>query len=351
MKSSSFNLLSSTAANIWHAQDGLQSYEWWYFDAISDDNKDAIVVIFLDNFLFSPRYNQAVRGMKNSSDRFPAVAFFYYRNRQPIYRAISEFSREDFKVDNEKLACQIGESRFSFEQTPYGAVYFVEVNAKLYNRDLLKANFEWISVESDLLPERHFERNSHNWNLVVARADVTGKVKILGENGSVKSIVDFRGTGYHDHNADSRWLPGVVNKWYWGRAHFIDSTVVFYHYEEFDLEPVTKLILVKNGCAEILDAEVQVVGRGLSLLSGLYPRKLVFFTPEGIRLSVTQKVIDASFFYLRFLSEAVVEYPDYKRHKTLAISECLIPKRLRKGYFDRFIDMRISKKGRPASLP
>ncbi len=30
------------------------AYEWWYFDAVSDDGRDALVIIFLSNFIFSP---------------------------------------------------------------------------------------------------------------------------------------------------------------------------------------------------------------------------------------------------------------------------------------------------------
>ena len=33
--------------------------EWWYFDALSDDCRDALVIIFFSNFIFSPRYNRA----------------------------------------------------------------------------------------------------------------------------------------------------------------------------------------------------------------------------------------------------------------------------------------------------
>ena len=52
-----FVFSSSVAADVWHPQKNPKAYEWWYFDALSDDGREAIVIIFLDNFIYSPRYN------------------------------------------------------------------------------------------------------------------------------------------------------------------------------------------------------------------------------------------------------------------------------------------------------
>jgi hypothetical protein len=58
-----FSFSSSVAADVWHPKKSASAYEWWYFDALSDDASEAIVIIFLDNFVFSPRYN--TREFKN----------------------------------------------------------------------------------------------------------------------------------------------------------------------------------------------------------------------------------------------------------------------------------------------
>ena len=41
--------------------------EWWYFDALSEDGRDAVVIIFLDNFIFSPRYNSQTKRVPPSA--------------------------------------------------------------------------------------------------------------------------------------------------------------------------------------------------------------------------------------------------------------------------------------------
>ncbi len=350
-----FNLLSSTIANAWHEQNSPQAYEWWYFDAISDDGREAVVIIFLDNFVFSPRYNEAVRKMKKGiqiSDRFPAVAFFYYRDGKPLYRSINEYTNAEFRADTEKPYCQIGNSKFSFECAPYGSGYLIDVETNAYGNRKLKARFEWLSVESDLMPEKRQFSVAHNWNLVVARADVTGKIQIFDEKGKLEQKINFRGTGYHDHNADTRWMPETVEYWHWGRAHFSDSTTVFYHYKEFDqAKPMTKLILVRKNSIQVLDAHLDSSRFRMNSFGLTYASQLTFSSQEGFSLSVRQRVADASFFYLRFWSEAEIKYPNGQSHIVPAISEYLFPKRLRKSWFDKLIDMRIGRCGKSASLP
>ena len=68
-----FSYSSSIAADVWHPKRDARGYEWWYFDALSDDGREAIVVIFLDNFIFSPRYNKSVKsresGVKSQTEK------------------------------------------------------------------------------------------------------------------------------------------------------------------------------------------------------------------------------------------------------------------------------------------
>jgi carotenoid 1,2-hydratase len=350
-----FNLLSSTIANVWHPQEKQEAYEWWYFDAISDSERDALVVIFMDNFIFSPRYNQPLRKKQNLSanTRFPAVAFFFYKDGKVLYRAINEFSEDEFQASVEKPFCRIGPSEFHFDCTPYGSGYLVKVNAQLAKNKRLEANLEWLSVESDLLPKKtDFIASAHNWNLVAARSDVTGKIKVFNRNGKLENTINFRGTGYHDHNADSRWMPEAIQDWYWGRVHFSDSTVVFYHYKEFNTEkPITKLVVIRNSSVKILDAETKKKKFRMNRYGLSYWQELNF-SNEELELSVNQyKVLDGSFFYLRFLSEARVRFSDGLSHVEKAISEHLSAKKLKRGWFDRLIDMRIGKNGKGAFLP
>jgi len=344
-----FSFTSSIAADVWSPKPNAKAYEWWYFDALSDDGRDAVVIIFLDNFIFSPRYNR-----NKSETSVPAVAFTYYRDGVPVYRAINEFDKTEFIASATEPSCRIGENFFRYESAPYGSGYFISIDAKLRKNFRLEAQFEWVNIECDFTPQNNIEsNNAHIWNLVVPRADVSGRIHVKDENGKEKNILHFRGTGYHDHNYDNRWLPETVQDWQWGRAHFTDSTAVFYRYCECgETADVTKLFTIRNGELRPRDAvyDEQLMSRDIFGIK--YPQRMTFTTEDNIRLRVKQtKIIDSSFFYLRFLSEMTLTLRDGKPRKSIGITEYLNPKALKYRWLDWLVSMRIGRNGKGSFLP
>lgn len=215
-----FAFSSNVAADVWHPQKDSKAYEWWYFDALSDDGSEAVVIVFLDNFIYSPRYNDTrVRGAK-----FPAVSITYYREGKAVYRAVNEYPESEFSASQDRPECRIGKCSFTFETAAYGSGYLVNVNMALSGDRRLEGKFEWLSIESDFACEgTAFRESSHCWNMAVPRADVTGKIEVKNKLGETIDLRRFRGTGYHDHNLDNRWLAKTVRDWHWGRAHFADA--------------------------------------------------------------------------------------------------------------------------------
>ncbi len=176
---------------------------------------------------------------------FPAIAFTYYRDGKPLYRGINEFASDEFESDSQKPFCKIKDNIFQVETTPYGSRYLLNISLNLSGNLMLKGTFEWLLVENNFLPNRKIVENvSHNWNLVSPRCDVTGKFEILSKDNKLRDLRQFRGSGYHDHNFDNRWLPETVEHWQWGRAHFADATAVFYRYQEIDQAAATNKLFV-----------------------------------------------------------------------------------------------------------
>ena len=260
---------------------------------------------------------------------------------------------EDFKADENFPECKIGENFFKFEDAPYGSGYLISINAKLSKNRHLEANFEWVSIESDFLPDKKINPNgAHSWNLVTPRSDVTGKITVTDNNGKSLDIVNFRGTGYHDHNLDNRWLPETVKDWQWGRAHFSDTTAVFYRYKECnESKPVTKLFVVRDGELCERDAEYEEQTHARDIFGIKYPSRLRIDSKDNMRLRIKPiKVIDSSFFYLRFLSEMTLTLRDGKPRKTIGITEHLVPKALKYRWLDWLTDMRIGRSGKGSFL-
>ena len=118
---------------------------------------------------------------------------------------------------------------------------------------------------------------------------MTGKISIATKREKSLIVVNFRGTGYHDHNFDNRWLPDTVSEWQWGRAHFPDSTAVFYRYKEIgESEPTTKLFTVRDGKLRDRDAIYEEQNFRRDKFGIKYPTRLRFLTEDNVRLRVKQ---------------------------------------------------------------
>lgn len=367
-----FSFTSSIAADVWSPKPNTKAYQWWYFDALSDDGRDAVVIMFLDNYIFSPRYNRRKGEDEQRSNRenienslisktnaeqlpksnVPAVAFTYYRDGKPLYRAINEFNEREFDASENKPSCNIGENYFRFESAPYGSGYFISIKSKLKKDCCLEAQLEWVVIESDFLPHNAINsKDSHVWNLAVSRADVSGKISINDAQGKELNVLQFRGTGYHDNNYDGRGMPENVQNWQWGRAHFNDVTAVFYRYKELDNIGTTKLLTIRDSELRIRDAEYEEQQFARDIFGIKYPQRLTFLTDDNIRLRVKQtKIIESSFYYLRFLSEMTLTLRDGKPRKSVGITEYLNPKALKYRWLDWLVSMRIGRKGKEAFL-
>ena len=347
-----FAFASSVEDDVWHPRKDAKSYEWWYFDALSDDGTDAVVIVFLDNFVYSPRYNAAAS--QSRSARFPAVSFTYFSGGRAVYRTVQEFNEADFSSSSVLPKCRIGESSFTFDSAEYGSGYLVTISGALPGGRRLVANLEWLSIESDLSPQSLPPgETGHFWNMVAPRSDVTGRITVFDRRSKIVDERHFRGTGYHDHNLDNRWLQKTVREWHWGRGHFADATAVFYRYCEVgDLSPSTKLYVIKNGdlTDRIVDYDEQNYARNKFGIR--YPTRLRLISEDNVRLRVKPfKIIDASFYYLRFLSEITLTLRDGVPRKTTGITEFLAPKTLKYRWLNWLSDIRTGKNGKPPLMP
>lgn len=346
-----FVFTSSVAAEKWHPRKDPKAYEWWYFDALSDDGREAIVIVFLDNFVYSPRYNDPAENNGSVVPKehlgFPAVSFTYFADGKIVYRAEREFPAEEFFPGETELKCRIGNCGFRFEKASYGSGFLVSVDLPLAKGRHLRANLEWLSVESDLAPPPAcFDDTAHCWNMAVPRSDVSGKITVQDDRKRTTDVRSFRGTGYHDHNLDNRWLAKTVSEWHWGRAHFADSTVVFCRYAEVgDEHPRTHLMLIRGGELVRLDAVVEELGHARDRLGIRYPTRFRAVTERGIILEThVKKVIDSSFHHLRFLSTMELD-ANGQKHSTTGITEFIAPRALKRRWFSWLSTLRSGKNG------
>ena len=346
---------SSLQDNTWHPRKDEKAYEWWYFDALSDDGSEGLIIVFQDNFIYSPSYNRQetddslLQLVERPAGRYPAVSFTYFRKGRLRYRFLTEFPEEAFAANEKASECKIGNCSFKFESAPYGSGYTVSINGLMRGNRRIEAHFEWLLIESDLANDRFcYYESAHCWNLVAPRADVTGRITVFDRSGRTTEVRHFRGTGYHDHHMDNRWLAKTIDRWHWGRAHFADASVVFCRYCEIgDNAPGTKMLLVRNGELQDVRVEYEEQDYARDSLGIRYPTKLELTSEDGMRLLVKPiATVDSSFFYLRFLSEMTLTLPDEVPRMTIGISEYISTRSLNYKVVNWLYDFRTGRGGR-----
>lgn len=371
-----FRALSSIREDVWHSEKKAGAYEWWYFDAVSDDGRETLVVIFLDGFIFSPRYNRAVKeymagshgvhdGNAPQPGDFPALAVSLYRDGRLAWRAINEYEPNEFVAETSRPACRIGSNSFELDTATGENVYRLQLDCSLRGKRKLQASLAWTVEDGDFTSgdeadARGGVTSAHEWNLVAPRCRVKGTINIVEPNGG-RNEREWAGTGYHDHNLDTRWMPATIAEWQWGRAHFADATAIFYRYREQENACITtRLYVVRGGELKMYEPQF-VASKWRRHFFGLrYPRAIQISADadDGAQPSLRptlrikqHSIVDSSFFYLRFTGEAQLDLGDGRLRLAVVVAEQLAPRALQWRGLWWLTGLRIGRRDRASFLP
>lgn len=193
-------------------------YAWWYLDAVSDDERFAVVVIALLGNPFSPFYASArSRGTADPLD-FVAVNVALYGPTSSSW-ALTERRAPT----REAALLAIGPSSMRWDGSAW-VVEIDEVCAPLPRR--LKGR---IVVHPELLGQggRALDaRGAHLWWTVAPRARVEARFS--------HPDVCFAGPGYLDANAGVEPLEAAFSSWNWSRIATERGAAVSYDVERLD---------------------------------------------------------------------------------------------------------------------
>ncbi|MDH3528886.1 MAG: hypothetical protein OEQ28_04925 [Acidobacteriota bacterium] len=341
-QSSGLRYFSSLARDTWGGNKSPGDYEWWYFDALSDDGSEVVLITFLDNYLNSPIYNQNCEDVSGEfpvpdTTSVPAVAFAYFKDGTPVYHAVAPYDTEEFEASTEDPYCRIGTSSFEHRSVAYGSGYAITIAVPLSRGRRLRATFEWLSIESDLMPHVASTPKTQFWNLVAPRSDVSGRITVIDKRGR-RTKHKFRGTGYHDHNLYTKQSPLKIEDWFWGRAHFPLATAIYYRYRDIETDHTDcKLLLVRDGRIDSFDTRFKIEGDEKRTRFGIrYPNNLTI-SGDGVELRVRKSsVLDSTMSYLRLLSEMSLREDDRSDH-SFGISEYLPAAPLKNSLINRLL--------------
>jgi carotenoid 1,2-hydratase len=199
------------------------AYQWWYFDATSDDEQHSLVVIIFVGSVFSPWYfSRLAKGEPARPSEHCAVNFALTSKRTGASRWIfSEYDR--FDGDLSRGLC-IGRSALTKRSDGAYELSLAD-RPPTYALPLgLEGRVVFTSDGPTAVPQEGpfvLDRaGAHRWAPVAPRCRV--EVDLRSPN------VRFSGSGYHDVNHGDEPLGAAFARWHWARSHERDRTRIRY---------------------------------------------------------------------------------------------------------------------------
>lgn len=338
------NIQSTFSDDIRSVKSDPGAYEWWYFDAVSDDGSVEIVVIFYDGNPFSRRYiEHQQNGAGAFAADFPAISISIYQNHKPLYYSFTEVDKANASFREDQPFARIGGHVMRGEEKDDKIEYQINLKEKLPSGDAVVGHLTFSAplITDNLFGESPPKLKGHNWNLVQPQAKVTGKIRCFARNDPAVTI-NFDGKGYHDHNIGSEPLKQEFDEWYWGRFHFERTTLVYYVMNQTDQEQFGWLI--SNDGREIVQTfnKIQLEDENRSLYGLSSARRLTLSNPKAHVMVQQVHVLDNGPFYQRFSSDAFLNIPEQNIvQSSRGLTEYLCPPRIYKRLFWPLTNMRI----------
>lgn len=328
--------------DAWHEVRAPGGYEWWRFEAHSDDGRTHIVAMLFDGLPLHPQYiRRYFRFVRNPTRRAPPVAWEYpcayfavLRDGRKTAQFLTQFPPGELVASAEHPHVQIGANAMHRDEE---GVYYVEMNG---GSGSMRARLEFRGSGGHKPLRRSFPSRAATgadqaWIIGAAHYQVVGELEL---DGSWQ--VPFSGSGYHDHCVGTGPIGIGVLRRMWGHAITDAGTVSFQLAQRRDRRLADEICLVHAGADGIreLEATPSVAdAEQASLLGALLapPERLDF--GEALRLW-RPRVIDASLVHARVTYEA----SSYGQ-RTEALCTILHPSRARWPIAGRLLELDIQR--------
>lgn len=341
------NIYSGKEHDVLHSMESSGSYEWWYFDAESDNGDWVVTVIYFVGIPMSPYYLiEFLSGEKALAvDNIGIVVSIYHKGKRVGYSFIhGERNQLGFNQEsNLTYKLNIGLSELVFD----GKEYKLDIDTSSETWDYQSIRCSLSFKPKYLLPEQSIKQGSdssqnesaHTWVLVAPDCDVHGEI-ILNEHNSQLMQIPFKGRGYHDHNFGLRPLHIDWNEWYWGRIYADDMTIIFYITPQHAssvlpiAENIRTIIVCKDGKNENYSIDSSNFDKTSFNLFGLKHNKKIVLngttnTGKTIVLEISSDTImENAPFYMRSRIKCAIQSNDITHSNYLGVMELYSPQKL-----------------------
>ena len=317
--------------------------EWWYFDAISDDGRDVLVVVWYVGLPFDPSYGvAALRHLKDPA-RHPqpdaldhcAIGFSLHRDGKPLAYALNAFEAPSFAHEDEPFAIEIDGNRLERDAEGYSlhvATPDVDGKTRIESRFRFRPAAETSPLERDL----GAPGSRHVWMLAAADCAVEGQIRIGTRD------LTFRGRGYHDHNAGEQEISRAIRRWEWGRVHHGPLTDVYYFSQPHDGPRQALHLTCRDGRPESIRTPTEVRGtRPTRNIFGVrFDRDITIRDDSGTLRCHHETCLDDGPFYRRSLTRFAFGSNEID---SAGISELLDTRNLNRVWFNWMIPFRLKR--------
>ncbi|CVK98772.1 uncharacterized protein FMAN_08448 [Fusarium mangiferae] len=197
------------------------TFDWWYFDAVSDDGEHALTVIFFTSSFVGFSFD-----LLNAID--PLNVYVFYNHGGDGFSFPISSTSVTIKLDGDGASGDWTGSGASFQGAADLSTYKVTFKKTLLNPSVegtftLKSRGPGHYVCGPLEAGQNMKVLPNvGWVNVMPAADAAVDVKINGQK------IKFTGNGYHDKNWGDAPFLASLNGWYWGHATFGDYNIVFF---------------------------------------------------------------------------------------------------------------------------
>ncbi len=288
------------------------AYEWWYFDALSEDGDWALSCIWFLGNPFSPYYRAAALGQSTHPFEQNAVYFALYRYGKLHAYHFARFSESDaHAAESLPLCLRFGPNCLAVTDPGRWQLDLADENA---NGRRLAAR---LTFTAPLLAAEAFQETSldseHSWLPIAPFCRVSAFIELREPHNPGCEKINFTGTGYHDHNWGRLPFDAAIRDWYWARAALGgERSVILYHVQPHRGRPVSHLLLFEQGRLVQHDsqAKVQLSWPILNGFGTRYSSRLTVTSGDyEVRFRFTTR-LDSAPFYIRALCSAEVQFGD-----------------------------------------